>query len=156
MCCCHCHSCNTEWVIVACRLLVTETCCCCCHSYNNEWMVVVCHCLVTEMCCCCHSYNTEWMIVACHRLVTETCCCCCRYNNEWMIVDYKRFQPGMQTLPPGVLTVLDQIPYVFFILSHGIFRQSSVYFCVCTHTHKLVHIYPPSSKPCIKHIYKCV
>ncbi|KAK7087515.1 putative phospholipase B-like 2 [Littorina saxatilis] len=32
------------------------------------------------------------------------------YNNEWMIVDYKRFRPGMKTLPPGVLTVLDQIP----------------------------------------------
>ncbi|KAL8560033.1 hypothetical protein ACOMHN_041503 [Nucella lapillus] len=32
------------------------------------------------------------------------------YNNEWMVVDYKRFQPGMETLPPGVLTVLDQIP----------------------------------------------
>jgi len=32
------------------------------------------------------------------------------YNNEWMVVDYNKFKPGMETLPEGLLTVLEQLP----------------------------------------------
>ncbi|XP_041348219.1 putative phospholipase B-like 2 [Gigantopelta aegis] len=32
------------------------------------------------------------------------------YNNEWLIVDYKLFERGMNSLKPGTLTVLEQIP----------------------------------------------
>jgi len=32
------------------------------------------------------------------------------YNNQWMVVDYKAFTPGSARPPPGVLTVLEQIP----------------------------------------------
>ena len=104
---------------------------------------MVCHCLVTEMCCCCcHSYKNEWMVVVCQCLVKETCCCCHSYNNEWMIVDYKRFQPGMQTLPPGVLTVLDQIPYVLFITWH-LQAKFCLFLCVYTYTQACTYTPPP-------------
>ncbi|XP_068268516.1 putative phospholipase B-like 2 isoform X2 [Nyctibius grandis] len=33
------------------------------------------------------------------------------YNNQWMVVDYKAFTPGRASPPPGVLTVLEQLPY---------------------------------------------
>ncbi|XP_010181268.1 PREDICTED: putative phospholipase B-like 2, partial [Mesitornis unicolor] len=33
------------------------------------------------------------------------------YNNQWMVVDYKAFMPGRASPPPGLLTVLEQIPY---------------------------------------------
>uniref|UniRef100_A0A8B9ZE90 Phospholipase B-like n=1 Tax=Anas platyrhynchos TaxID=8839 RepID=A0A8B9ZE90_ANAPL len=33
------------------------------------------------------------------------------YNNQWMVVDYKAFSPGKAGPQPGVLTVLEQIPY---------------------------------------------
>ncbi|XP_009082848.1 PREDICTED: putative phospholipase B-like 2, partial [Acanthisitta chloris] len=32
------------------------------------------------------------------------------YNNQWMVVDYNAFTPGRTSPPPGVLTMLEQIP----------------------------------------------
>ena len=45
-----------------------------------------------------------------HTTVCHNTLFYCRYNNEWMIVDYNKFKPGIEKLPDGLLTVLEQIP----------------------------------------------
>eukprot|EP00746_Dinoflagellata_sp_MGD_P141984 gnl/MRDRNA2_/MRDRNA2_74990_c1_seq1.p1 gnl/MRDRNA2_/MRDRNA2_74990_c1~~gnl/MRDRNA2_/MRDRNA2_74990_c1_seq1.p1 ORF type:complete len:258 (-),score=39.22 gnl/MRDRNA2_/MRDRNA2_74990_c1_seq1:16-729(-) len=64
------------------------------------------------------------------------------YNNMWMVVDYNLFQPGLSKLPPGILTVGEQLPGYFHfedqtvVLSYGYWPSYNRAF------------YPETSKRC--------
>ena len=129
-------------------------------SYNNEWMDVICQCLSHRDVLLSLSQLQHWMDDCSLSSFSHRDMLLLLQIQQW--VDDR----GLQAVPAWHADFaarcahsLGSDPVCFF---HHMASSGKVlfifvcYFYVCTHTHKLAHIYPPSSKPCIKHIYKCV